>query len=461
MTIDRRLEDDLPRMLAELGAGAEPDYTDLILQRAAHARQRSGWTLPSRWMPRPVAPVAPGSRLVPAFGLLLLVLTLVATAVLIGTRPRLPQPFGPARNGAIVYSSGGDIFAGTPGNPSMALVSGPEIDFEPFYSPDGTRLAFYRQFGDVAGAATDIMVLDAAGTGLTRLTARPLSEIPWSAAWTPDGSRIVIQTNERFDGRLLSFDATREGDPRAIDGAVRDLGLRMDSFAFQPPDSRRILFAGQIASRIGLFVMNSDGTDLTTLIEPYLAQWPQNSGGYWNIAADVRDLRNPIWSPDGRSIVIQRYEVTAASRQMRLFMMDADGANIHPITTPAGDSLDGDPVWSPDGSRIAFVRYLLDRSVWTYAVLRLADGAVTTTGPTIPDGLDHNDWSPGVPTIAWAPDSSRIFAIERAGPRQAYLLDPEGGDYETLPWHVETPQSWGLQGLNGFDLGSWQRKASP
>ena len=81
--------------------------------------------------------------------------------------------------------------------------------------------------------------------------------------------------------------------------------------------------------------------------------------------------------------------------------------------------------------------------------------------PTIPDGLDHNDWSPGVPTIAWAPDSSRIFAIERAGPRQAYLLDPEGGDYETLPWHVETPQSWGLQGLNGFDLGSWQRKASP
>ena len=35
MTIDRAPEDDLPRMLAELGAGAGPDYTDLILQRAA------------------------------------------------------------------------------------------------------------------------------------------------------------------------------------------------------------------------------------------------------------------------------------------------------------------------------------------------------------------------------------------------------------------------------------------
>ena len=38
MTIDRRIEDRLPRVLAELGAGPEPDYADLVLARATHAR---------------------------------------------------------------------------------------------------------------------------------------------------------------------------------------------------------------------------------------------------------------------------------------------------------------------------------------------------------------------------------------------------------------------------------------
>lgn len=461
MTIDRRIEASLPAILAELGSGPTPDYADLILERTVNTRQRPGWVVPSRWMARLATPSVIGHRMVPAIALVLLLLALAAAAVYVGTRPRLPAPFGPARNGAIVFSTGGDIVAATPGGASTPLVSGPETDFGPFYSPDGTRFAFYRQFGEAVGAGTDLMVANADGTGLTRLTDKPLFEIPWSASWTPDSSRIVIQTNERLDGRLVSFDAAREGQPLPVDQAVRDHGLRIDSFAFQPPDGRRILFTAKSGPHIGLYVMDSDGSHLDTLIEPYVETLPQNSGGFWNHKTDILDLRNPIWSPDGKHIVVEQFEVTPEARQMRLFMLDADGGNRHAITTPAGDSVDGDPVWSPDGTRIAFIRYELDRSAWVYAVLRLADGTVTATGPDIPDGRDHEDWSPGVPIIAWAPDSSRLFALERAGSHKAYLLDPAGGAHETLPWGVETPQSWGLEGLNGLDLGSWQRQAGP
>ncbi|MFL5675516.1 MAG: TolB family protein [Chloroflexota bacterium] len=461
MTIDRRIEESLPSILTDLGRGPAPDYADLVLARTAQARQRPVWLLPDRWLPRVTTPAIAGHRMVPVLGLLALSVALAAAAVYVGTRPRLPAPFGPARNGAIVFSSAGDIATGSLGAPAEFIVRGPEVDFEPFYSPNGTRIAFYRQFGETPGAATDIMVMNPDGTGLTRITATPLLEIPWSASWTPDGNRIVVQTNERLDGRLLSFDAAGDGPPVAIDQAAREHDLRIDSFAFQPPDGRRILFTGQSGSLTGLFAMDSDGTHLTTLIEPYLATLAENSDGYWNDKADIKDLRNPIWSPDGKHIVVQQYDVTPEARWMRLFMLDSDGGNPHPITNPVDGSVDGDAAWSPDGTRIAFVRYDLDRSVWRYAIVRLTDLNVTMTGPDIVDGKDADEWSPGAPIITWAPDSSRLFALERAGPRDAYLLDPDGGQYETLPWAVQTPQSWGIQGLNSLDLGSWQRKAGP
>jgi dipeptidyl aminopeptidase/acylaminoacyl peptidase len=462
MTIDRRIEDRLPRVLAELGAGPEPDYADLVLARATHARQRPGWVQPNLWMPRVVAPTIVGRRLAPALGLLLLVLALAAAAVYIGTRPRLPQPFGPARNGAIVYSSGGDILTGTLDGAKTLIVGGSDVDFDPFYAPDGTRIAFYRQVGTTVDTTTDLMVVNADGTGLTRLTEQPLLEIPSLASWTPDSGSVVVLTNQRLDGHLLSFDAIRPTEPRVIDQAVRDLGLRIDSFAFEPPAGRRILFSGQIDIRRGLYTMDADGTNLKTLIEPFVDDIPQSTGPYWSLETDLRELRDSIWSPDGRSIVTQRAEVTTQSGQWRLFMMDRDGHGIHAITTPSSDSIDANPIWSPDGTRIAFLRYDIGKAAWRYAVLRLADGQVTITGPTAPDGLDPNDFEPGLPIIAWSPDGSRLFAVERAGNRNAYILDPDGRPFQTLSgWGVETPHSWGLLGMNGFDIGSWQRLASP
>lgn len=458
MTIDRRIEAALPEILAELGAGPRPDYVALVLERSARSRQRPGWFVPARWVPeRLVAAGIPGLRLRPVVALLLLALSVAATAVYVGSRPRLPAPFGPARNGSLVYGSDGDIFAGTPDGRSTAIVAGPEYDFGAFYSPDGTKFAFYRRADQTVGAATDMLVARADGSDVTRITPHPLEEIPWSASWMPDGSAIAVMTSQRADGRLEFYDATGVGRQRVI-----ELGLRIDTFAFQPPAGRRILFSAQGEDGTGLYTMDRYGSRVTTLIAPYHSDQPQNTGGFWNITSDIRDLRNSIWSPDGRRIVFQQTVIAGDSRQMRLFMMDSYGTHIQPITFPDGDSIDAHPAWSPDGTRIAFLRYRLDLNAWTYAVVRLSDGVVTRTGPTIPDGMDPDSWSPGLATIAWSPDGTVLFAVERSGSQRAHILDFDGGESRELPWTIETPESWGLTGfMNGFDPGSWQRLASP
>lgn len=465
MTVDRNIERALPEILVQLGAGPAPDYAEVVLERARETRQRPAWIFPERWIP--VDPLALRHALQrPLVILVVILLTMAvgAAAIYVGSRPRLPAPFGPALNGSLVYGSQGDIYAGAPGAPAKIIVGGPEFDFGAFYSPDGAKVAFYRRADESLDGATDIVVAEQDGSNATVITPRPLREIPWSAIWTPDGSEIAVLTSQRADGYLEFFDATRAAEPRRFDP-----GLHVDTFAFQPPDGRRILFNSQDGPRVGLYAIDRDGSNLTTLVPPYVATIPQNVHGYWNLTSDLQDLRNSIWSPDGRHIVYQQAvlpddpQMSGILLEMHLFMMDADGGNTQQITT--GESIDAYPTWSPDGKRIAFLQFRLDIDAWTYAVFRFSDGTVTRTGPTIADGIPGEsgviDWSPGLATIAWSPDSTALLAIARYQ-RGTYLLDPDGGPARTLPWTVETPETWGVGGfLNGFDPGSWQRKASP
>ena len=130
-----RIERQLPWLLTELAEPRTPDYLDDLLWQTANTSQRPAWSILERWLPmvdiarQPViAPRIP-LRMV-GLGLLVITLLLGAVAVLmIGTQRNLPPPFGPARNGLIAYSSGGDIYSVDPlTGAEVALVSGPETD---------------------------------------------------------------------------------------------------------------------------------------------------------------------------------------------------------------------------------------------------------------------------------------------------------------------------------------------
>ena len=51
MTSERRLEQDLPDLLARMATGPTPDYRDHIVQQTARMRQRPAWTFPEGWIP--------------------------------------------------------------------------------------------------------------------------------------------------------------------------------------------------------------------------------------------------------------------------------------------------------------------------------------------------------------------------------------------------------------------------
>jgi len=242
--------------------------------------------------------------------------------------------------------------------------------------------------------------------------------------------------------------------------------MTVGSLAFQPPDGQRVLFRGQVGFDIGLYVMNLDGSGRQTLVEPFATEHPKDSNlplsnwqdpngtldDIWSYnPTSLAEMRDSAWSPDGRRVVYDRY---VADGTLRLFIVNADGSGApQQIGFTPGDSRDAHPVWSPDGTRIAFLRYRPAEAAWSYAVVRLADESVISTGPAVPGG---------VAGLSWSPDGSALLAIEHTGDQRLIVLDPAGGPPQYPSWKVEVPGWWEhFSVMNATDFGSWQRLAGP
>ncbi|MDP9491400.1 MAG: hypothetical protein M3P42_04255, partial [Actinomycetota bacterium] len=121
----------------------------------------------------------------------LLVAALAAAALFVGSQNRLPEPFGLARNGVVVFPQDGDLFVadGLDG-PTRTLIAGPETDSYPLFSRQGDRLAFIRDPGEgfqllsVRPDGTDLKLVGSFPGDLDRLS------------WSPDGSALLVNFTE-------------------------------------------------------------------------------------------------------------------------------------------------------------------------------------------------------------------------------------------------------------------------
>ena len=237
------------------------------------------------------------------------------------------------------YRSGNfDIFVmNADGTGQTNLTNHPGDDREPSWSPAGRRIVFesYRDGPgtDIFGRNAEIYVMNADGTGQTKLTNNPASDR--YPSWSPDGRRIAFYStrDDDFCGDLYVMN---------IDGSGKTSLTRNVPFggwsASWSPDGRRIAFVtgcGQNRQHGGfqIYVMDADGSNPTPLTDA------------------PGDDEYPSWSPDGRLILFQSSrdnyvqigQFIAPNRE--IYVMNADGTGQTNLTNdPAWDRL---PDWLP------------------------------------------------------------------------------------------------------------------
>jgi Tol biopolymer transport system component len=408
MTAFDRFEPQLPELMEELASARVPDYFDDLLRRTAGTRQRPAWSSLERWLPMDVivrpafVPRLPWRSL--AILALLIVAIIAALLFAAGSVRRLPPPFGPAANGAILYSTpGGDIVSVDPvTGVSKAVVAGPEKDVAPWLSRDGTKFLFVRD-----GAATDaLFVANLDGSAVRQLAVGSFlpSDIDRSPFdWSPSGAQVAAVADVLPGSlRKVAILATDGSESRTL-----DLGLSVTD-VFWRPNGQELVFKGVKDATYGLYLVNADGSGLRPIT-------PANDLEFgW---------REPVLSPDGSQIAFARWG-------------SASGNGLHVVGVDTGidrvvefeGSADTDqyyPQFSPDGTQLAFQRYVSD-GYQLFTVAAAGGGQAVPIGPLQPQDAAE-------PILCFSPDGSLVLATFPTD-GTTWLLDPKGGPGRQVGW---------------------------
>ncbi len=233
-----------------------------------------------------------------------------------GTEAQDPAPSPDGTLVAFVVAdyvdSDGDIFVcDSDGGNVRQLTHDAELDDQPAWSPDGTRLAF-RSFRTQRDG--DIWVMDADGGNPVNLTPDPLPGVTdeRSPCWSPDGTRLAYISNAGGNRDVWTM-AADGSDPRRL---VTSIDLEAEP-AWSPDGS---LIAYRRSS-------NTEGSDIWVV---------PATGGEAAALPLAGEQRMPTWSPDGTRLVFVAH-ATAADRP-DLWEMGADGEGARLV---AGDAVAG------------------------------------------------------------------------------------------------------------------------
>ena len=415
-SMDRALADWL-REGPEYGSR---DALERVLAATRRTPQRPGWTFPERWLPVQLT-MARTPQLRPIFYLALvalLIAALAAAALLVGSQKRVPEPFGLARNGVLVFEQDGDLLiADGLDGPTRTLVSGPETDFSPIFSRQGDRLAFVRDVEDgiqlmsVRPDGSDARVLGNFPGDLERVT------------WSPDGSALLVTFTE------TGISGFRVALVNADGSGSRELALgRVADYAGWRPDGRHVVFRGRLDDgKSGAFIADADGTNVRQL--------PIDT-------TDMIDFEGLSWTPDGTRLSFMSAGVLAGTGmnwQIGVATIDAAGTmtDLEWLKLDPASRGETYPTWSPDGSQFTSV---VEKTGRRQLAIASADDS-DRVRPVGPQADNHAAFD-----TTWSPDGKTI----------ALAVHPSVGD--STFWSIDVASGEATQ-LESSQAGTWQRLA--
>ena len=371
-------------------------------------------------------------------------------------RPSFSEPsFSPDRT-EIVFASGGDIWTvPASGGDARLLVSNPATERRPFFSPDGSKLAFVS----TRTGSGDIYVLSLVSGDLQRITYDDGLDL--LDGWSRDGKYLYFSSISRdISGMNDVFRVSAAGGTPMQVAGDRYVNEYWSSAS---PDGHTLAITarGRASAdwwRRGHSHIDESEIWLVTNVDPGSSGDPK----YSSITTGGAKNEWPMWSTDGATL----FFVSDRTGNQNLWSRGVSGGDARQLT----NFTTGRVLWpaiSNDGSAIVFER---DFGIWVYdrASNSARQVSIALRGAPAGNSIEHLTLNSGIRELALSPDAKKvaflvhgeIFAASAKDGGDAARVSTSAGAEGQLRWAPDSRRLLYASDRNGvshlflYDFGS-------